>query len=74
MFDMFCYCDNIESLDLSGWDVSNVHNMNYMFYHCYNLKSLDLSGWDASKVEYIDRMFDECPAPYKVIDNKIVKK
>ena len=74
MFDMFCYCDSMESLDLSGWDVSNVHNMNYMFYQCYNLKSLDLSGWDISNVEYMDRMFDECPAPYEVVNHKIVKK
>ena len=45
-----------------------------MFSECYVLKSLDLSGWNTSKVENMGSMFYQCPAPYKVIDNKIVKK
>ena len=71
---MFCRCERLNSLDVSGWDTSNVKYMNNMFVGCWNLGSLDLSGWDTSKVETMGYMFYQCPAPYKVIDNKIVKK
>ena len=71
---MFYNCINLESLDLSGWDTSNVEDMSFMFGYCYKLKSLNLSGWDTSKVSDMDDMFYDCPAPYEVIDNKIVKK
>ena len=64
----------VESLDLSGWKTSNVENMSAMFYNCKNLKLLDLSGWDTSKVKNTNYMFWGCPAPYDVIDDKIVKK
>ena len=67
-------CDNLKSLNLLGWDTSNVRGMNGMFAYCKNLKSLDLSGWDTSNVIDMRNMFYDCPAPYKVIDNKIVKK
>ena len=71
---MFYSCRNLKSLELSGWNTSNVEDMYGMFYQCYNLKSLDLSGWDTSNVNYMGNMFHKCPAPYEVIDNKIVKK
>ena len=74
MEGMFYKCSSLESLDLSIWDTSNVKDMNAMFAYCKNLKSLDLSGWDTSNVIDMRNMFYDCPAPYKVIDNKIVKK
>ena len=74
MFGMFYTCERLKSLDLSSWDVSGVNTMEGMFYYCSNLKSLDLSGWDTSNVKKMNRMFYNCPAPYEVIDNKIVKK
>ena len=74
MCAMFYDCKNLKSLDLSGWNVSNVVDMRCMFYYCVNLKSLDLSGWNTSNVSRISHMFHNCPAPYDVIDNKIVKK
>ena len=73
MSAMFSGCISLESLDLSGWDTSNVKIMPGMFFNCRNLKSLDLSGWDTSNA-HKENMFFDCPAPYKVIDNKIVKK
>ena len=75
MNNMFWNCENLESLDLSGWDISNVKNMSMMFMRCSGLKSLDLSGWDTSNVEIMcmSGMFSDCPAPYEVIYNKIVK-
>ena len=66
----------VKTLDVSGWNTSNVKDMSMMFMKCSGLKSLDLSGWDTSKVMNMDMsgMFADCPAPYIVIDNKIVKK
>ena len=74
MCAMFYDCKNLKSLDLSGWNVSNVKDMGWMFYNCYELKSLDLSGWDTSKVKNMSWMFKYCPAPYEVVNNKIIKK
>ena len=71
---MFCGCNNLKSLDLSGWDTSNVNTMRLMFNDCSNLESLDLSGWNTSNVKDMSWIFLGCPAPYRVIDNKIVKK
>ena len=71
---MFSWCTDLESLNLSGWDTSKVRSMTQMFRYCVNLKSLDLSGWDTSNVENMYAMLWNCPAPYKVINNKIVKK
>ena len=71
---MFSGCESLESLDVSGWNTSNVENMSYIFYYCKNLKSLDLSSWNTSNVENMERMFYDCPAPYEVVDNKIVRK
>ena len=45
-----------------------------MFYECAKLESLDLSGWDTSNVKDMENMFYNCPAPYEVINNKIVRK
>ena len=65
---------DIKTLDLSGWKTSNVKNMANMFFQCASLKSLDLSSWDTSSVKYMNDMFYKCPAPYKIVDKKIVRK
>lgn len=44
----------IETLDLSGWDTSNVTTMWCMFIGCNWLKSIDFSGWDTTKVTDFD--------------------
>ena len=71
---MFYSCYNLESLDVSGWNTSNVKDMSWMFYRCYNLKSIDLPGWDTSNVKSMVYMFKHCPAPYRVVGNKLRKK
>ena len=69
-------CDNVKTLDLSGWKTSNVKDMVGMFRNCASLKSLDLYDWDTSNVKAIGlaEMFYGCPAPYMVFKKKIVKK
>ena len=37
---MFYNCSSLTSLNLSGFDTSNVTSMSYMFYDCYKLTSL----------------------------------
>ena len=50
----------LKTLDLSGWDVSNVTNMSGMFYNCTSLTSLDLSGWNTSSITNMEDMFYNC--------------
>ena len=59
---MFYDCSALTSLDLSGFDTSNVTNMAAMFYRCSALTSLDLSGFDTSNVTNMGTMFDSCGA------------
>jgi len=42
--------------DISGWDVSQVTNMNKMFEDDTEFNQ-DISGWDVSSVKYMDDMF-----------------
>ena len=42
--------------DISGWNVSNVTNMNIMFQST-SVFNQDISGWDVSKVIYMRTMF-----------------
>ncbi|MGI6117212.1 MAG: BspA family leucine-rich repeat surface protein [Bilifractor sp.] len=55
------YClNNVTSMDLTGFDTSNVTKMNAMFSDCSGLTSLDLSGFDTSKVTSMSSMFSNC--------------
>ena len=58
--ELFYGCENIRTLDLSGWKTSKVESMSAMFSWCMNLKSIDLSGWDTSNVKDMSGMFYSC--------------
>ena len=45
MEGMFQLCGELEYLDLSNFDTSNVENMKNMFYNCNNLKYLNLTNF-----------------------------
>ena len=45
-----------DSLDLSGFDVTNVIDMRYMFYGC-KITTLNLSGFKADKITDVKSMF-----------------
>ena len=47
------------NFNVSGWDVSNVENMDRMFIDCEKF-DCDLSDWNTSKVKYTDDMFFNC--------------
>ena len=57
---MFFRCSSLTSLDLSGFDTTNVNKMPYLFYNCSSLTSLDLSNWNTSKVTNMYSMFSSC--------------
>lgn len=50
----------VETMDLSGLDVSSATGMSSMFYGCSRLVSFDVSGWDTSRVADMSRMFSGC--------------
>ena len=59
-FYVFGGLRNLTSLDIAGFDTSNVTNMSYLFYCCEKLTSLDLSGLNTSKVTNMSVMFCGC--------------
>ena len=54
---MFDDCNKLPTLDVSGFDTSNVTTMSHMFSFCKGLRSLDLSGFDTSNVTDMSSMF-----------------
>ena len=57
---MFSYLDNVDTLDLTGLNTSNMTSMRFMFYKSTSLKNIDVSGFDTSKVVNMDYMFNGC--------------
>ena len=56
----------IEVLDLSTWDTSNVKRMDKMFYNCRGLKKLNLSSFDTFNVYDMTQMFADCESLEKL--------
>lgn len=62
-WSMFQYCDNMEGIDLSTWDINFVDNdqdINSMFANCTLLKWVNLSNWDLTNAYNESTMFDNC--------------
>lgn len=57
---MFSGCNNLCSVDVSGFDTGQVIDMSRMFCGCSSLKELDLSNFDTSQVTNMGSMFSEC--------------
>ena len=58
---MFQGCHELEYLDLSNFNTSNVTNMEYMFNNCYKLKNIKFSNkFNTIKVTSMERMFEAC--------------
>lgn len=64
---MFHGCRGFSS-DISGWNVSNITNMEYMLFQCSSLNS-DLNSWDVSKVKNMRYMFSECHGNLGTFEN-----
>lgn len=51
---------SLTSLNVAGWDVSGLKNMNGMFSYLSRLTTLDLSSWNVSGVTGMESMFNGC--------------
>ena len=60
MNDLFGWCQNLENLNISHFNTSNVTEMMRLFYNCNSIASLDLTNWNVNKVEHINDMFFRC--------------
>ena len=58
---LFSTCSNLTSVNVSGWDTSNVTAMNDMFCQCSSLVSIEgLDTWDTGNVTNMQGMFAKC--------------
>ena len=53
MNSMFDNCSALTSLDLSGWNTSNVTDMGYMFRGCSALKTIRMVGCSQTTINNI---------------------
>ena len=56
----FANCGNLVSFDGTGFNTSEVDDMEYLFAECSSLSSLDISGFDTAAVTDMSGMFDRC--------------
>ena len=75
---MFCGCSKLETLNVSGFDTSNVFRMSGMFENCDSLKELDLSSFSSAGATEAEMggMFSRCSSNLKLIcqDAKILNE
>ena len=58
MAGMFAKCEEIEHIDLTNFNTSNVINMRSMFDGCYNLKKIKgINNFNISKVTNMKSKF-----------------
>lgn len=61
MKSMFANCVNVEMLDLSGWNVSNATNAQFMFLYCSKLQEIKTgANWDTSRITNFSSMYSGC--------------
>lgn len=60
LWKMFYSCNNLTSVDLSGFDCSEITNTAYMFKGCSSLESLNIPNLVTSKVTRTYDMFSGC--------------
>ena len=60
MKNMFYNCSNLESVDFTNCDTSQVTDMSSMFYYCYSTKNIALKGLDTTNVKNMSSMFYNC--------------
>ena len=71
---MFMGCSNLEFIDLSSFDTSNVNNMAAMFNNCNKLKEIKgINKFNTNKVTHMSAMFQECNVLVTLEISKLVK-
>ena len=66
MGGMFGVCSSLISLDLSGWDTSNVTYMGEMFRDCTSLKTIKMVGCEQPTIDKIKAQLIEDRVPHNV--------
>ena len=59
-YELFYYCECIESINFKKFYRNNVNNMGRMFSGCSSLKELNLSNFNTNNVTNMWGMFYEC--------------
>ena len=57
---MFCDCQKLTSLNLSGWNTEKVETMQNMFLACEKLIEINIEHFNTSSVENMKEMFNQC--------------
>lgn len=60
--NMFTNFSNLEEVDLTTVDSSEVTDVSYMFCHCTNLKSVNMHNWNTAQITDFSYMFNRCHA------------
>ena len=60
MSNMFAYCMELPSLNLSSFNTGKVTNMSNMFHRCDGLTSVNVSSFNTENVTNMYMMFGEC--------------
>lgn len=59
-YGMFLDCKNLEEINLSNWDISNVARMGSMFTNCSALKEPNLNDFKTNNVTDMGELFNGC--------------
>ena len=58
---LFSYSDNLEEIDVTGWDLTGIENLSHLFENDYNLNNIvGLDTWNTSDVTNMSNMFYYC--------------
>ena len=61
MNEMFQFCDNLKSVDLSSFNTAKVTDMTRLFWGCNNLEYVIIgNGWNTSALKKSSGMFKDC--------------
>ncbi len=60
MQNMFYYCKDLTSLNVTNFDTENVTNMSGMFWLCNSITNIDLSSFNTENVTDMSNMFCRC--------------
>ena len=79
LYQAFMYCRRLETLDMSGWDLSKITSLYYTFYDCNYLRHVDFGNIFSNvtanitlqyafmycySLEDVDTLFDNCSNAY----------
>ena len=59
-YELFSYCECIESISFINFYRKNINNMSFMFYKCTSLKKINFSNYITINVKNMSCMFYEC--------------